>query len=204
MFVRISEKDIPRTCSFYVCTTVRTKFICHVNWWQILFSRLPVDAFFCLFRLNAIKQMNERLYLYRQFSWLFLYFISFARHEPILPFYVFSPSFSVSWFCRLHGVHSTLTFDFNAHILSMLNLEDRVEQKKEEKIASFKQIACMFILRLLVWHCDVVDADTYAFIFISHLMTLPMFIQWFQSHFCVEHHSVVSECKKHCVVAHIY
>lgn len=27
-------------CSFYICA----KFMCHINWWQILFSRLPVDA----------------------------------------------------------------------------------------------------------------------------------------------------------------
>lgn len=28
----------------YLCA----KFMCHVNWWQILFSQLPVDALFCL------------------------------------------------------------------------------------------------------------------------------------------------------------
>lgn len=123
-------------CSFYICA----KFMCHINWWQILFSRLPVDAISFVCSTHSIlskpyvttDEHKPKLCLPTVFLDCFLFSRSYSFVFGFICFVELSnPIFGMRFGLCLRLLHththkSSLTFDFNAHILSMRRMEKKI------------------------------------------------------------------------------
>lgn len=159
-------------CSFYTCI----KFMCDINWWQILFSLLPVDALLLCFVCQHEMRSN-RVYPPTVFSIAFIYVISFVAIA----------SFSLVWFVNIASLNSSLTFDFNAHNLSQC-------QKPNERahitntVAQHRNQQHSLALPL--------PGSMVSFYFYLAFDELAMFIQWFQSNFCIGKQCVSVQMRK--------
>lgn len=160
----------------YLCA----KFMCHVNWWQILFSQLPVDALFCLptdgtHWMRSNKRTNEQN-IYGRFSWLFSYLISFHLLAV-----------SSSAFASI-----SLTSVWASFQLSISNRPFIIQSRSEG--GKKKHLRNVCVLTVLKWHLYG-DANAIILCFYLPFDDCSIFIQWFQSNFCIiALHSPATEC----------
>lgn len=153
-----------------LCVYVCAKFMCHVNWWQILFSQLPVDALFCLptdgaHWTRSNQRTNERN-IYGRFSWLFLY---------LIPFHLCFSSICTRFHFAYIGLGFISTFDFESPIYYP---EPKWRRKKQKHLRS------VCVLTFLKWQLYG-DGNAIVFCFYLPFDDCSIFIQWFQSNFCI-------------------
>lgn len=143
--------------SFYTCI----KFMCDINWWQILFSWCSF-AMLCLSTQNAIELSASTD------SFLDCFYVLFRLLQLLL--------LSLVWFVNIAPLNSSLTFDFNTHILSQCEKERTRTQHNIVAQHARQHWLALSIARLAL--------SMLSFYFYLAFDDFAMFIQWFQSNFC--------------------